>query len=632
MANSENVVVRYADLSNMSNSLNALSRNVQQVGNNIGIVNKNIGIVDNKINRTANELADLKKQFVLMIEEQRKNAALQRALTEIIRVRQELDQKFGNHQFARDTMLGILQANDLALVSKETFKRCSEELMIATPKYWLAPCVVALTAWISNDKDLAYRALNEGIRRDAEKTTLLFALICRRVAQGYADTKKKDSAQKQKEAQKAAIDWLKMHMQLLQAHDMKRSVITLLDAYINKVFSDTDDDADVYGNIERWLLQIESDYSYWPADQKGGSASEYKEACRAKGAAQREKEFKRWANVMSVWCKSTAEQYPTLAKTCPEFGKIDAYLQRVNAVGGIYNYFNQILTAKIDRKELMDAIDEQLINLVTMYDDEERDLRLEEERMQRIKEFKGDEERADRVMKLLHGKKDEHVNFIDCLTQEVVGITGFGASDISTDTAEAQNSRASVRKCAVIILHDYIVGGYEKFITECAGDFPTLITIELKEENWKGQTDGVNNESIHTSFKTTMEERRTKRQSEVKCGKRTLFAVLMAVAAFVAIIGAFATVAVAVIGAIAAIVCLVCFCKQVGRIKRERAAINADIDARIKNGEAVIDAAINEWCTITAKVAAFKKKEETRDPSCCVSTMIPMLKGADIHD
>ena len=227
MANSDNVVVRVADLSNMTSSLNSLASSVVQIGSNLNVVNNNIGIVGNKVNQTASELANLKKQFMLMIEEQRKSAALQRALTEIIRVRQELDQKFGNHQLARDTILGILQANDLELVSKETFSRCSEELMISTPKYWLAPCVVALTACISNNEELAYKALREGLRRDAEKTTLLFALICRRIAAGCNDAlkgrkasqldanKKKDLEKQRDDAQAACLNWLQNHFSLL---------------------------------------------------------------------------------------------------------------------------------------------------------------------------------------------------------------------------------------------------------------------------------------------------------------------------------------------------------------------------------------------------------------------------------
>ena len=96
------------------------------------------------------EINYLKAQFVEMQRQQKLQAALQRAITEVIRVRQELEQRFGTHKLVRDNMLGILQATDLGLITKTTISKCTEELMISAPKYWLAPALVALAAWISD--------------------------------------------------------------------------------------------------------------------------------------------------------------------------------------------------------------------------------------------------------------------------------------------------------------------------------------------------------------------------------------------------------------------------------------------------------------------------------------------------
>lgn len=650
MANSDNVVVRVADLSNMTSSLSRLANSVSQIGSNLNVVNSNIGIVDSKVNQTANELLNLKKQFMLMIEEQRKSAALQRALTEIIRVRQELDQKFGNHQLARDTILGILQANDLELVSKETFSRCSEELMISTPKYWLAPCVVALTAWISNNEELAYKAVREGLRRDAEKTTLLFALICRRVANGCNDAlsgrkaakldanKKKELEKQRDDAQAACLNWLQNHFSLLQARNMKRSVITLLDAYINHVFAEESDNEQNSLNdrdnlctdsVANWIREIEI------GDLERGEKEtdeQFAERCRKASEAYREGQIQRWSSLMQTWCTGIKEQYPTLAATCPEFARIEAYVQRVNAVGDIYRYFSRIINAQVDKKELMAQIDEQLVNLVTMYDEEERELRMEEERMQHIKEFKGDEARADRLMKLLYSNKDAQVDFVDCLTLEAIGKSDVGAV-AATDTDSARDSRASVRKCAVMILHDYITAGYERFITECEGAFPKTITVQLGNENWSGTTDGVETTQIHESFKNTINERRQKDLSAVKTGKRTGMMILMIALAVIGVILGVAVedygVVLMVIAFVGAVVCLVSFIKACNRIKAEKANINALYDKRLNDGDATITAAIKEWCSITTMIDSFKKKEATQNPATCVVPMIPQLKGGE---
>ena len=49
----------------------------------------------------------------------------------------------------RNKAKGIIQADDIGIVRKETISNLSEEVMIATPGYWLAPCLVALSAWIN---------------------------------------------------------------------------------------------------------------------------------------------------------------------------------------------------------------------------------------------------------------------------------------------------------------------------------------------------------------------------------------------------------------------------------------------------------------------------------------------------
>lgn len=336
---------------------------------------------------------------------------------------------------------------------------------------------------------------------------------------------------------------------------------------------------------------------------------------------------------MANWCTGIKEQYPTLAATCKEFAQIEAYVQRVNAVGTIYRYFSNIIHAKINRKELMEAIDDQLVNLVTMYDDEERDLRLEEERMQHIKEFKGDEARADRLMNLLYSNKDARVDFVDCLTLEAIGKSGLSAVD-ATDTENAKDSRASVRRCAVMILHDYIIAGYEKFITECEGAFPSTITVQLANEDWSGTTDGAETTQIHEFFKSTINERRSRDLSAVKTGKRTGMLILTLLAAVVGIIlgigveGTVGTVLMVVLFVVA-IFPFVSFIKTCNRIKQEKARINALYDKRLSDGDAVITAAINEWCSIKTLIASFKKREATQDPTVCVVPMIPMIEGGE---
>ena len=201
-----------SDLTNIFNSVEKLHSKARDL-------EKSLNSVNSQVNSISSELQSLRTAFDEMVEDQRKTANLQRAISELIRVRQEIDQKYGNYTIIRQTMIGVLQATDLALVKRTTISKVSEELMLSTPQYWLAPCLVAIAAWINNDRELAERAISESLRRDEEKTALAMALICRRngrVQTGY--------------------EWLSLYFANQSAMNFTDESFTYIDAYVNGVF------------------------------------------------------------------------------------------------------------------------------------------------------------------------------------------------------------------------------------------------------------------------------------------------------------------------------------------------------------------------------------------------------------
>ena len=155
------------DLSGITRAINNLNSNLQVVDQHVNYVS---GQVENVRREVRENIAAIRAELVEMERQQMLTAAFQRATTEVIRVRQELEQKFGAQKQVREYMLGILGASDLGLIKKTTISNCTEELMISAPKYWLAPCLIALAAWISDNKSLANRAVKEALRRDEQKT------------------------------------------------------------------------------------------------------------------------------------------------------------------------------------------------------------------------------------------------------------------------------------------------------------------------------------------------------------------------------------------------------------------------------------------------------------------------------
>lgn len=168
-----NRVIAQADLSHIANRL-------RELGDYIDTTNGNVIAVSGQVESLRDDLEELTQDFHAFVDAQKLSSRAQLAETRLVKLRQELEQKYGHYAVIRRTTKGILQANDLAIVRQETIRAASEELMLRAPEYWLAPALVALSAWISDNEEIAQRALKEALCRDEEKTALFFALVCRR--------------------------------------------------------------------------------------------------------------------------------------------------------------------------------------------------------------------------------------------------------------------------------------------------------------------------------------------------------------------------------------------------------------------------------------------------------------------
>lgn len=449
------------DLSGVYRALNNVNDNINH---NLNVLDNHIKAVDQSVEntrrQTMQEINYLKAQFVEMQRQQKLQAALQRAITEVIRVRQELEQRFGTHKLVRDNMLGILQATDLGLITKTTISKCTEELMISAPKYWLAPALVALAAWISDNKNLAERAAKEAVKRDEEKTCLLFALITRRVNAGRVAFGKKPS--------NACFLWLDRYFRLQNPFKMRTSIIAYVDAYANGVFG-LDKDHICQDHINNWMNTLSKQNPDFAEEQK-----------------------RYWLHFFGERVQHmNTEQFLCLQRICPQYNAIDNYLSRIGASEdenhGIKSYIRGIEDQEADREKLVHDIDEQLMNLVSKYEEDEAPLRDEEEYLDYVKKFNGDEDKAKNMVNAIHAsKKDEPVDFAQRLSESIT----------------ADNATISAKKTALSMLKGYIGTAFNEFITEYKDSYPETIDLEIKEPanvangkpfTWNGQTSNAEN-------------------------------------------------------------------------------------------------------------------------------------------
>ena len=535
-------------------------------------VQSQVAQAQDDIIRLQRELADFRKQ-------QEFAAALQRAITEIIRVRQELEEKFGVHKQVRDNMLGILQANDLALVGKDAISRCSEELMLSAPNYWLAPSLIALAAWIGNNKSLADRAIKEACKRDEEKTALLFALICRR--NGRTE---------------ACFEWLSLYFSKQNPLKMRKSIIAFVDAYSNGVFGE-----DKYNmcneTIDAWMDRLKADNAQFDADQRAYWSKYYLTMCAAN--------------------PSFGPDYELLKKISPQANAMDDYVSRIIAVDrekGIKESFNEILNAEINVASLVEEIDKQLFNLVTGYEEAEESLRKEEQFFALVKEYSGDEALAKKIMRMQEARRyDPPVDFAKRLSQS---ITSRGEQDAAV--------AMSAKKTALRLLRVYIEGAFEDFILEKKDAYPQEIALRIvengttinkykgKDFKWIGKTaDGKNGEELKADLSKKYEEAKAASIATVVDKKGGLIgAIIGAVVLILGIIlaaavsGGFAVLA--VIGGIIALVGAVAFVKHKNANKAARAAFAKHYDESKARACKILEQALKARARANDLVANFE--------------------------
>ena len=230
-------VISYADLSIINSALRSISSDLSGVHSELGTLNF-------KQDQLESELVKLAEAFADFVAADIKHKALQLAETRQGNLKQDLQIKFGYYADVRRMATGILQGVDTGVVSDDTLKFTTEEVMIKAPGYWLAPALVALAAWVRSDRGTNEKALNEALKRDDYKTTLFFMLIMRRLARNEASMK-----------------WLERYFMHQNPHHLDREFIVILEAVTTGVFPPAARQL-MITNVKNWLDQLTQGDTY----------------------------------------------------------------------------------------------------------------------------------------------------------------------------------------------------------------------------------------------------------------------------------------------------------------------------------------------------------------------------------
>ncbi len=533
-------------------AIRAIRRRVDEIGEVTGRIESKVNGLGDAMNDMNNELVELKVQFQKMMQQQKKEAALQRATTELVRVRQEIETEFGNYKVVRDTMLGVLQATDAALVKQTTISRVSEELMLSTPKYWLAPCLVAVAAWIGNDRDLADRAIKEAIKRDEEKTAITMALICRR-----------------NKRTETCYEWLAIYFEDQDPKSFNEGDFAYIDAYVNGVFG-PDEKHVCDGYVQKWMDEI-----------------------RSSDASYEEKQTQMWRNYCVQFTDKCDGIYPDLKIVSVDFPRIENYISRINAVDPIQDNFKKINDAYVDQESLKKDIDRNLIALISKYDEDEMALRNDEKYFMAVKKNAGDEDAARRSFEQ---SVSENRNKVKNLIEQMYEVVN-----------KSEGVSTSQKKTAISFIGREINKGFSKFVKEEKESFPDKISLEMY--GFKAETsDGSNREIIIRDFIQYNEARKKDEIARTKATSKPL--IYMITAGLLGVFGIvmlFVAAAVGVISLVVAAVMLVMSFKEKSSIGTRVANLESQYKMQTDEGATHLYNAVNQW------ILAKKRAEEFDD-------------------
>ena len=392
----------------------------------ISVVSGEVGQVRSDLRLTTDQLQALRREFQAFVDESAKVALVQQSETKVVNLKAELDRQFGHYELVRRTSTGMLQAFDVGNVSNDVVRSVSEELMIQTPRYWLAPALVALAAWSRDNQDIAEKSVGEAFSRDKNKTSLFFALVMRR--QGRVE---------------ASVRWLRHYLTSLDPSALTREFAVILEATSYDAFG-AQGQAMLSDRMTQWCTELRN-------------RNEIVEA-----------QIGSWVKEIRARSQQLdPSKYQALAALSPQWNAVKSQLESASALPEMIDRYAAVRNHDAALPQVIeDLLDDILDTLVTEYDEEELPLRREVTYHEAIIDERGDQARAQAKADVLL-KALEH-------TDDVVSLQTTAAISPELIGVSVQTQRI-----AVGVGHDDLRTAVGRYCTAYRGAHVSAVDIEL---------------------------------------------------------------------------------------------------------------------------------------------------------
>lgn len=521
-----------------------------------------------KISKRLEELeekaVEIQEMVFELFEQSRRQHLMQMAQTEIVKVRQEREKLYGNYDKVRKTTEGILLATDVGIVRQNTIVTSAEELRLSTPRYWLSSCLVALSAWINDDKETGRNAIKEALKLDDEKTSLFFALVCRRASRANA-----------------CNEWMVRYLRGQDPENLDMRCVFVLDAYANGLFGTAGNNS-VFTYMNEWvdILSQKSDFE--------------------------QQQIANWTNVVNSVMKMPDVRFTSIEKYCVNKDVYNTKLLTSHLHGNLFNYLDEIMSVTVDTALLKDKLDEILKELVTLFDDDERVKVYEEMEMEYIIKFQGDEDKAKAAIQLDRSMFEDKRDFTKILSEAAMG------------TQDMFNS-PSTRKLSVAFCKEWIRNAYNDILAKAR--MTLAMPLRFKIDDWFvfETSDGRNQTEIVSGLSDALNEKCNKEKQDIaaniadRMSKSKITAIVTGIGAVAAAIFAFSGSGFAgILAVVLAGICGYNIYQFVSALHKEQAAALSSVEARYREKQNSIEGDIKRICAEAVKMSKLVE-EKSRD-------------------
>ncbi len=414
--------------------LGKIEHQLDQLGHQQTVLQSTVHHVSTAQDHARSELNDLRAQFTEYLRRDELGRNLQLAQTQIVAVCQQLDTEYGHYKDVRRHATGTLQAMDVGVVTHDTLQGVSEELMLATPRYWLAPALVALASWIRDDRTLADRALAEALKRDNDKTSLFLALVLRR-----------------HERSATVARWLGQYLARQDPRQLPKEFTVVLDAMVTGALGPA---------AKPLVLEATGEwFQYLVADPAAVDA-----------------QVARWRDLINGLQRPIGGAFTVLPAISPTWPLLESLYAGATVHGQAEVLFRGRLEGTLQPDpDLRSRVDGILDSLVGNYDAEEAPLRRKEAELQAVVDHGGDKEAAARASAAEAAVHDTTTDYLTLLSNAAFYPDKVGAT-------------AGSQRLAISLMRDWIVQAAGQLEAANVQAFPR--SVELQLEGWSGEIDG----------------------------------------------------------------------------------------------------------------------------------------------